>query len=158
MGYFEHNKNGKNISISVGHDVEYERAVKKADKLQRRANKNMERRINREYRRGSSIPAILKVVLLVIGVTMLISFLRYSDFTRALSFESLLNFLNDLPSVNWDWLNIQEVTLSLPGWLDWLNTLINFFVQLIKFLSFILAGLWQAVTFILELLRFLFVS
>lgn len=158
MGYFEHNKKGKNISISVGHDVEYERVLKKADKLQRRANKNIERRINREYRRGSSIPAILKVVLLVVGVTLLISFLRYSDFRYALSFESMLNFLSEVPSVNWNWLDIQNVALSLPGWLDWMNSVLNFFVQIIKFFGFILAGLWQAVTFVLYFLRFLFVS
>lgn len=157
MAYNEHNGN-KGIRIRVGHDVDYERAVAKADKLQRRANKNLERKINREYRKGFAIPSIFKVVLLILCVSLVVSFIKSGNVISALSFESLLDFLTDVPTVNWNWLDMKTVVLDLPSWLDWLDNVVNFFAQIIEFFGFILAGLWQAVNFIIYFLDYLFLA
>lgn len=116
-----------------------------------------ERDINKRYNQTYVSP-ILKLVLLVIISFAVIAFLRFGNTENALTFESFLSFLQNVPAVDYGWLNIAEVSLNLPDWLEWLNTVINFLASLIEVFGFLLAGIWQALNFILYFLRYLFLG
>lgn len=163
-GYTISNRGKKSLSIRVTTDRKEIKAIQKAEKRQNAIAKMQDKkfriaqkRTNRAYR-STFVSPLLKVILLILIVSAVVSFLRFGDVNNAFSFESLLSFLQGVPSVNFDWLVIDEVNFDLPSWLDWLDNIVNFFASLVEFFGFILAGLWQALTFLLYFLRYLFVS
>lgn len=163
-GYAITNRGKKSLTIHVTTDRKEIKAIQKANK-RKNAIANMQdkkfridkKRTNRAYR-STVVSPLLKIILLVLIVFAVIAFLRFGDINNALSFDGLLSFLQNVPTVNYNWLNIADVSLNLPDWLGWLNTVINFLSSVIEFFGFLLAGIWQALNFILYFLRYLFLG
>lgn len=72
------------------------------------------------------------------------------------TFYSLLLMLQDVPAIDFGWLDFGTVALELPSYLVWLEVVVQFFAELVQVVGFFLAGIAQALLFVLHFLRWIF--
>lgn len=105
-----------------------------------------------ESSRSVNIVSIVTLSLIVAGMLAFFQGIERTDIT----FLSFLNMLRDVPPVDLSFLQFPNVSISLPVWLDWLNSILNILTGIFNFLVFIVQGLTQAVFFLLYFLDWLF--
>ena len=93
---------------------------------------------------------------IIIGILIVFAVVALVMGKENITFKALLQSLQDMPTVNLDWLNFTQFTLGFPSWLSWLEGIIDFILNLVNVIGFLLAGAWQAVLFIIQILKLLF--
>ncbi len=99
---------------------------------------------------------IFGIVVLILLVYSLICVLIKQDDTPYM-FTSFLDFLQTVPQFSLDWVqSFTSEAVALPDWLSWMSGIVEFFQMLIALVGFCLTALLNVVTFVLWLLRWLF--
>ena len=96
------------------------------------------------------------VFSIIIGILIVFAVVALVMGKENITFKALLQSLQDMPTVNLDWLNFTQATLGFPSWLSWLEGIIYFILNFVNVIGFLLAGAWQAVLFIIQILKLLF--